>query len=195
MCVYSCGMMCTITEFVERSQNTMLWMIFDLADRRGVKGDIWYGRLNNNFCLLLFSQIESDEKTQVIEKLGREVQLLKEELNAHLHVHADSDVTLHHNNFTSSVDMLHQQSSSRTSPNLARPSSYVDLNNLDDSVSLHHSEEPTSDLCSSQDLLPEKHQQQKQQHTVEEEGLESGKGSVTSAKWSAKNGHSNQTKT
>lgn len=129
----------------------------------------------------------------MIEKLREDIQFLKAELGSRV----DRDVTLrHHNDLTSSVDMLHHQPSSRTS--LSRPySSYIDLNDIDDSASLHQSEESTSDLCSKSEatVLPEKKKQSQHATEVGEGGLERGKRIGSSAKWSqkyvlTKNGHS-----
>ena len=130
----------------------------------------------------------------MIEKLAMEVQKLRGELDSHLRKRIDKVITLHHNDLTSSVDMLHQQSSSHSSPSLIRPSSYIDLNNYDDSSSLHHFVEPSSDLSSTSEvnLFPEK-QQEGQGHT--EDKVERGNRRVASAKWPTKNGHSSPTMT
>ncbi len=87
--------------------------------------------------------------------LRKEVQDLEEEIQL---IKFDRDKVLRHNELTSSVDVLNE-ASSQASTSYSRPySSFIDLNNIDSSASLHHSEDSAPDLSASQSeaaVIPE----------------------------------------
>ena len=116
----------------------------------------------------------------MIDQIRKEMDSLQDELQE---AKFDRDKSFHHNELTSSVDVLNEPSGQTSSGTLSRPySSFVDLNSIDASTSLHHSEDSTFETCSSKsevNMIPETDQDQKKD-------FDNSKKSRSSMKWSQK---------
>jgi len=126
-------------------------------------------------------QKENEAKDVAIDHLRKELDSLQEELQEAKY---DREKSFHHRNeFTSSVDVLNESPGQASSSTLSRPySSYVDLNSMDGSTSLHHSEDSAPETCSSKseaNLIPKADQKQKKD-------LDNSKKKSSSMKWSQK---------